>query len=88
MKKFKGGQYMFNVLMGVIVLVVMIGSACIIGLLQEIRNRICYGSTSKMSKEIKKLCNIAIMIAVVIFIFSILLAFEYLSITLFTISIN
>lgn len=79
---------MFNVLMGVICAVVMIGSVSIIGLLQEIRNKICYGSTSKMSKEIKRLCNVAIVIATIILFFGILLVLEYLSITLFTLTIN
>lgn len=78
---------MFNALMGILIAIAMIGSAILIGILQEMREELGWEMLKK-GKKIIKLCNIGIVISVVIMITSIVFFFQYLSITLFTIIIN
>ena len=77
---------MFNVLMGILIAIVIIGSGVLVVLLTNIRYKMIW--TRKANKDIIKWCNIGIGISVVIIIASIVFFFQYFSITLFTITIN
>jgi len=78
---------MFNVLMGILILIVMIGSICLIDVLRYIRSKIGW-KTSEEGKNIVKWCNIGIGISVVIMMASAILSLQYFCIALFTITIN
>lgn len=79
---------MFNALMGILIATVMFGSVVLIVLLTNIRYEMRWKNNTKQGKDIIKWCNIGIGISVAIMIASVIFFFQYLSITLFTITIN
>lgn len=78
---------MFNTFLGVIATLVMVGSASLSVLFENIRDEVIW-QHSKFSKKVEKLCKIGIVISIIMMFSSAILLFQFLSITLFTTMIS